>query len=463
MKSRKVKAYNAKQKTKVDLRLESSDDSDINPDSFYHDEIDDFNDEKDNELSTDDELIQKRKHSSDEEEVLPITDDEKDETGDSEEDENDEKGLPNREAWGKKKSVYYSADFVDQDRGRTYREEDAEAAKAEEEEALAIQKSVYHNINADNLGAHLFFESGEESAEEEESVNKELATKQEILKYLKKETKIFEYKALFESVVPSLKKFSRLWHLIETKKIRSKQVERYIRVKKQILNLIIHNIIMYYMFASSGKNPKHHPVNQRIALLKQLLDEIESSDHVLSPILDDILEQESRDEEIDISSELQMDIDEPVCQSILIAHEDAIEIANEAKKIKKSKVKHVETENEKEVISLIKEVKEEVRKRKLEQLEQIQDDQPESTDHPVQEQATAEEKRIISYEIAKNKGLVPQRKKEYRNPRVRHRMKYRKAQIRRKGQVRGVVKEIKRYEGELTGINTTVVKSIKFK
>ena len=37
-----------------------------------------------------------------------------------------------------------------------YREEDAEAAKAEEEEALAIQKSVYHNINADNLGAHLF-------------------------------------------------------------------------------------------------------------------------------------------------------------------------------------------------------------------------------------------------------------------------------------------------------------------
>lgn len=37
-----------------------------------------------------------------------------------------------------------------------YREEDAEAAKAEEEEALAIQKSVFHNIKADNLGAHLF-------------------------------------------------------------------------------------------------------------------------------------------------------------------------------------------------------------------------------------------------------------------------------------------------------------------
>lgn len=44
-------------------------------------------------------------------------------------------------------------------------------------------------------------------------------------------------------------------------------------------------------------------------------------------------------------------------------------------------------------------------------------------------------KRPITYEIAKNKGLTPHRKKELRNPRVKHRMKYRKAKIRRKGQV----------------------------
>ena len=37
--------------------------------------------------------------------------------------------------------------------------------------------------------------------------------------------------------------------------------------------------------------------------------------------------------------------------------------------------------------------------------------------------------------MAKNKGLTPKRKKEYRNPRVKHRLKYRKAKIRRKGQV----------------------------
>lgn len=38
--------------------------------------------------------------------------------------------------------------------------------------------------------------------------------------------------------------------------------------------------------------------------------------------------------------------------------------------------------------------------------------------------------------MAKNKGLTPHRKKEQRNPRVKHRMKYRKAVIRRKGAVR---------------------------
>lgn len=39
--------------------------------------------------------------------------------------------------------------------------------------------------------------------------------------------------------------------------------------------------------------------------------------------------------------------------------------------------------------------------------------------------------------MAKNKGLTPKRKKIDRNPRVKHREKFRRAKIRRKGQVRG--------------------------
>jgi len=38
-------------------------------------------------------------------------------------------------------------------------------------------------------------------------------------------------------------------------------------------------------------------------------------------------------------------------------------------------------------------------------------------------------------QILKNRGLTPRRKKENKNPRVKHRMKYRKAKINRRGQV----------------------------
>jgi len=72
-----------------------------------------------------------------------------------------------------------------------------------------------------------------------------------------------------------------------------------------------------------------------------------------------------------------------------------------------------------------------------------------------------DDRRGITYQMAKNKGLTPHRKKENRNPRVKHRNKFRKALIRRKGAVRTVRKEIKRYDGEISGIKATVKKSIK--
>jgi len=73
------------------------------------------------------------------------------------------------------------------------------------------------------------------------------------------------------------------------------------------------------------------------------------------------------------------------------------------------------------------------------------------------------EKRGITYAIAKNKGLTPRRKKEQRNPRVKHREKFRKAKIRRKGQVRTARTETQRYGGETSGIKSHLTKSIKLK
>jgi hypothetical protein len=53
-----------------------------------------------------------------------------------------------------------------------------------------------------------------------------------------------------------------------------------------------------------------------------------------------------------------------------------------------------------------------------------------------QEELDATEKRAVSYEIIKNRGLRPHKNKLNRNPRVKKREQFRKAVIRRKGQVR---------------------------
>ena len=80
-----------------------------------------------------------------------------------------------------------------------------------------------------------------------------------------------------------------------------------------------------------------------------------------------------------------------------------------------------------------------------------------------QEQALdGDKKRAASYEIMKNRGLTPHRKKSNRNPRVKKREMYNKAIIARKGQVRDVVTGVgSAYPGELTGIKANIARSRK--
>lgn len=72
-------------------------------------------------------------------------------------------------------------------------------------------------------------------------------------------------------------------------------------------------------------------------------------------------------------------------------------------------------------------------------------------------------KRAINYQILKNKGLTPHRKKENRNARVKKRNRYAKAQKKLKS-VRAVYSGglSGPYEGEKTGIKKNLTKSVKF-
>jgi U3 small nucleolar RNA-associated protein 3 len=73
------------------------------------------------------------------------------------------------------------------------------------------------------------------------------------------------------------------------------------------------------------------------------------------------------------------------------------------------------------------------------------------------------EKRAATYEMITNRGLTPHRNKVNRNARVKKRLKYDKALIRRKGAVQAVrVGEASAYGGELTGIKANISRSRKF-
>ena len=57
---------------------------------------------------------------------------------------------------------------------------------------------------------------------------------------------------------------------------------------------------------------------------------------------------------------------------------------------------------------------------------------------------------------------MPKRSKLQRNPRVKNRMKFEKANKRRKGAVREVRPQTHKYSGEASGLNMRVKKGVKF-
>ncbi|RJE19965.1 Sas10 Utp3 family protein [Aspergillus sclerotialis] len=81
----------------------------------------------------------------------------------------------------------------------------------------------------------------------------------------------------------------------------------------------------------------------------------------------------------------------------------------------------------------------------------------------VQEEIGPDGKRAITYQIEKNKGLTPKRKKDDRNPRVKKRKKF-DDKKKKLGSIRQVYKGGEGrggYGGELTGIKKNLVKSVK--
>lgn len=93
--------------------------------------------------------------------------------------------------------------------------------------------------------------------------------------------------------------------------------------------------------------------------------------------------------------------------------------------------------------------------------EEDQDDEDTESQDDQGEDGNGRKRRPINMAIKKNRGLTPYKKKEYRNPRVKHKLKFKKAMTKRRRLVKEAQSEFHRYSGEATGIKTSTIKSIK--
>ncbi|XP_030633244.1 something about silencing protein 10 [Chanos chanos] len=435
---------------------------------YVEDKIDEFHNKKiSNLLARGVQEDSDAEEYAEEEEVMPLTvnDSEEDDDDDEEEEEEDEvegenrdmdsdlegkrdDDLPDDMAWGHKKRMFYDSDYVAA-KGKSLEEAEAED-KEEEEEAKNIQKRLAANLSEEDYDLSLLQEFAVEEEESKKTVEKEerivkdlnKMSQKEKLKLLKKESpELLELIQDFKAKLTELRdEIQPLVEMVSNGRILPGKVANYL-INKQQLYLNYCTNISFYLVLKAKRIPAHsHPVIERLVAYRNLINELSVVDTRLAPQLRQLLsgdEQEKMSKKPESSKKISKTQESEMAES----EESESDLDEEA------------------ALLFYKGVEERLKlkrnRKELQTEEELMEEEEEELD--------GETKRGITYQMAKNKGLTPKRKKIDRNPRVKHREKYRRAKIRRKGQVQEVRREETRYSGELSGIRAGVKKSIKLK
>ncbi|XP_016393380.1 something about silencing protein 10 [Sinocyclocheilus rhinocerous] len=427
---------------------------------YVEDKIDEFHNEKISKLLA--QGIQEDSDQEDEdkvEEIMPLAlsdsdDDEEVQEEDNEEEEetdmeSDLEGrqdddLPNDMAWGTKKKIFYDSDYITK-KGKSIEDIQAED-KEEEEEAKKIQTRLAANLSEEDYDLNLLEEfaaaaEAEKEIENEERIVKDLKTMspKEKLKLLKKESpELLELIQDFKAKLTELRdEVQPLVEMVKDGRIPPGKGAKYLIAKQQLYLHYCTNI-SFYLVLKAKRIPAHnHPVIERLLTYRNLINELGAVDARLAPQLRQLLsgEQLNRTSKKSASS-----------KHIKVSEKARLEEAEESESDEEANLRFYNAMAERQKL----------RQRKKNEMQ--------NEDSLVEEEKMeGNAKRRITYQMSKNKGLTPKRKKIDRNPRVKHREKFRRAQVRRKGQVREVRREETRYSGEWSGIRAGVKRSVKLK
>ncbi|XDC56525.1 hypothetical protein R6Z07M_007707 [Ovis aries] len=431
--------------------------------SYYQDKVDDFHEARSraalakgwSEMESGDE-----EDGDEEEEVLALdVADEDDEDGESEEGDDDDGGSSVQSeteasvdpslSWGQRKKLYYDTDYGSKSRGRQSQQEVEEEEREEEAEAQLIQRRLAQALQEDDFGVswvEAFAKPVPQVNEAETRVVKDLAkvSVKEKLKMLRKESP--ELLELIDDLKVKLTEMKDelepLLQLVEQKIIPPGKGSQYLKTKYNLYLNYCSNI-SFYLILKARRVPVHgHPVIERLVTYRNLINKLSVVDQKLSSEIRHLLTLKDGAGKKELNLKAKSMKTKPKSVSETSAAALAVrDLSDDSDFDEEAALKYYKEMEEKQKL-----------KRKKEE---------NSTEEKALEDQNA--KRAITYQIAKNRGLTPRRKKIDRNPRVKHREKFRKAKIRRRGQVREVRREEQRYTGELSGIRAGVKKSIKLK
>ncbi|XP_026327274.1 something about silencing protein 10 [Hyposmocoma kahamanoa] len=454
-------------------------------------------DSEDEYTSTEKKLLEKvRKrnhlHSESEDEVYGISEsdedsDKKDDLGiadsDIEGQEKSDDDLPDSKAWGKKKKSYYATDYVDEDYGGFG--DDEEAALMEEEEAKNIQKRLLEQLGDEDFTMEFFTKQTAEVEQKETVIKSDLSqmSKRQKVQLFEKESP--EFAGLIDDFKTKLTVAKDDLHpvleLVKDGKLPTCPASKFVKTNYHLILNYCTNISYYLLLKSQRINIQNHPVIKRLYQYRQMLNKMEPIYlEVIKPQIDKILEA--------LKSNLELRVTELNEKELVGKKRKSGKATPESTPKKLKLIGNLEkddgedtgvsdNEEEYEGNDFFKSDNEAgpVQRTNDESEESgfsDNDAAPTDVEQDENKPSTSSQgiiaveigdKREITYQIAKNKGLTPHRKKDQRNPRIKHKLKYRKAKIRRKGAVREPRTEVTRYGGEASGIKANVKKSIKIK
>ncbi|XP_041944676.1 something about silencing protein 10 [Alosa sapidissima] len=426
--------------------------------TYMEDKVDAFHNAKISKLLADGvQEDSEQEEIDEEEEVMPLevpeSEEEEEEAEEEEDMDSDLEGknhddLPSDMAWGHRKKIFYDTDYVST-KGRSKEEVEAEDQE-EEEEAKNIQRRLAANLSEEDYDLNLLQEFAVEvqevkPVEKEQRIVKDLKmmSQKEKLKLLKKESpELLELIHDFKAKLTELKEeIQPLVEMVKDGRIHAGKGADYLLTKQQLYLHYCTNISFYLVLKAKRVPAHNHPVIERLVTYRNLINELVTVDTRLAPQLRQLL-----------SGAKKPAGTKPVHPHTHTKQSEAVG-ADEAEASDSDL-------DEEAALQFYRGLEEGLKRKRTAPSAcagAAEDD--EAGDEGMEGDA----KRRITYQMAKNKGLTPKRKKIDRNPRVKHREKFRKAQVRRKGQVQQVQRELTRYSGEMSGIRAGVKKSIKLK